>query len=213
MNQERGLYSARGVRPETVWRPWRVTAKIPETDDVTTFVVERVDDRLVKSSLPGQYVTVNMLMPDGIRQPRQYSLTRADDGRHRQFSVKRVRGNDKPDGEVSTLLCDSVAVGDVLTMSLPFGDVVLDDSGHPAVFISGGIGVTPMAGMLSHLAQAESRLPISLLHADLDEQSFPLRHQIVDDIRALPDARVHVWYERGAASELAVDGVHAAPWI
>jgi nitric oxide dioxygenase len=24
INQERGLYSARGVRPETVWRPWRV---------------------------------------------------------------------------------------------------------------------------------------------------------------------------------------------
>ncbi len=209
VNQERGLYSARGVRPETVWRPWRVIEKIPETQDVTTFVVERIDDRLVKSSLPGQYVTVNMLMPDGVRQPRQYSLTRADDGRHRQFSVKRVRGTDKPDGEVSTLLCDAVGVGDVLTMSLPFGDVVLDDSGHPAVFISGGIGVTPMAGMLSHLAQAGSRLPITLLHADLDEQSFPLRQQIVRDIRALPNARMHVWYERGGGSQLAVDGVHS----
>ena len=30
-------------------------------------------------------------MPDGVRQPRQYSLTRADDGEHRQFSVKRVQ--------------------------------------------------------------------------------------------------------------------------
>jgi nitric oxide dioxygenase len=208
VNQERGLYSARGVRPETVWRPWRVINKIRDTEEVTTFVVERVDDRLVKSSLPGQYVTVNMLMPDGVQQPRQYSLTRADDGRSRQFSVKRVRGNGKPDGEVSSLLCDTVEVGDVVTMSLPFGDVVLDDSGHPAVFISGGIGVTPMAGMLSHLAQAESRLPITLLHADSDEQSFPLRHQIVDDIRSLPNASVHVWYEHGSTSELAVDGVH-----
>ena len=119
VNQERGLYSARGVRPQTVWRPWRVIEKSLETNEVTTLVVERIDDRLVKSSLPGQYVTVIMLMPDGVRQPRQYSLTRADDGRHRQFSVKRVRG--KPDGEVSTLLCDAVEVGDVVTMSLPFG--------------------------------------------------------------------------------------------
>jgi nitric oxide dioxygenase len=69
VNQERGLYSARGVRPETVWRPWRVIEKISETSEVTTFVVERIDDRLVKSSLPGQYVTVNMPMPDGVRQP------------------------------------------------------------------------------------------------------------------------------------------------
>jgi nitric oxide dioxygenase len=209
VNQERGLYTARGVRPETVWRPWRVAEKIPETDDVTTFVVERIDDRLVKSSLPGQYVTVNVPMPDGVRQPRQYSLTRADDGRHRQFSVKRVRGNGQPDGEVSNLLCDSVDVGDVVTMSLPFGDVVLDDSGHPVVFVSGGIGVTPMAGMVSHLVQAGSGLPLTLLHADLDERSFPLRRQIIDDLHALPDAKVHLWYERGAHSDLAVDGVHA----
>ena len=128
INQERGLYSARGVRPETVWREWEVAEKIQETDDVVTFRMRRTDDRLVKTSLPGQYVTVQVPMPDGVRQPRQYSLTRADDGEHRQFAVKRVRGDDKPDGEVSNLLCDHVQVGDRLTMSLPFGDVVLDDS-------------------------------------------------------------------------------------
>src|SRR3954469_4775932 len=148
IHTERGLYSARGVRPETVWRDWRVVEKVPETDDVVTFRVERVDDRLVKTSLPGQYVTVQVPMPDGVRQPRQYSLTRADDGRHRQFSVKRVHGAGAPDGEVSTLLCTSVDVGDTLTLSLPFGDVVLDDSGRPVVFVSAGIGITPMAGML-----------------------------------------------------------------
>ena len=91
-NIERGLYSARGVRPQTVWRPWRVDQKVAETEDVISFVVRRIDDRLVKTSLPGQYVTVRMEMPDGTTQPRQYSLTRADDGEHRQFSVKRVHG-------------------------------------------------------------------------------------------------------------------------
>jgi nitric oxide dioxygenase len=107
INQERGLYSARGVRPETVWRDWEITNKIRETDDVTTFIVKRIDDRLVKTSLPGQYVTVKVAMPDGVTQPRQYSLTRADDGEHRQFSGKRVHGVDKPDGELSNLLCES----------------------------------------------------------------------------------------------------------
>ena len=90
INQERGLYSARGVRPDRVWRPWEVESKIREAADVVTFIVRRIDDRLVKSSLPGQYVTVKVLMPDGVHQPRQYSLTRADDGEHRHFSVKRV---------------------------------------------------------------------------------------------------------------------------
>ena len=83
INQERGLYSARGVKPQTVWRDWAVEKKIPESPDVMTFVFKRIDDRLVKTSLPGQYVTVQMPMPDGVRQPRQFSLTRADDGQHR----------------------------------------------------------------------------------------------------------------------------------
>jgi nitric oxide dioxygenase len=208
IHQERGLYSARGVRPERVWRDWQVAEKVPETDEVVTFRVRRIDDRLVKTSLPGQYVTVKVQLPDGVHQPRQYSLTAADDGEHRQFSVKRVRGDGKPDGEVSNHLCDVVQVGDTLTMSLPFGDVVLDDW-RPAVFVSAGIGVTPMAGMLSHLRHAGSGLPILLLHADSDEASFALRRQVIDDVRALPNAAVHVWYESGAGSALSVDGVHA----
>src|SRR5215469_12278026 len=67
---ERGLYSARGVKPETSSRRWEVEQKIRETDDVVTFVVKRIDDRLVKPSLPGQYVTVHMPLPDGSHQPR-----------------------------------------------------------------------------------------------------------------------------------------------
>ncbi|MGY1843534.1 globin domain-containing protein [Modestobacter sp. SYSU DS0875] len=209
INMERGLYSARGVRPETVWREWQIAEKVEETPDVVTFRVKRVDDRLVKTSLPGQYVSVKVQMPDGVHQPRQYSLTRADDGEHRQFSVKRVRGGGKPDGEVSNLLCDRAQVGDVLTLSLPFGDVVLDDSGRPVVFVSAGIGITPMAGMISHLTAAGSHLPITVLHADADEESFALRRQVLDDVRSLPGAAMHVWYERGAQSSLPVDGLHA----
>src|SRR3954467_11770994 len=208
INQERGLYSGRGVRPQTVWRQWQVEEKKAEKPDAVPFRLKRIDDRLVRTSLPGQYVTVQVPMPDGLRQPRQYSLTRADDGEHRQFTVKRVRNGGKPDGEVSNLLCDTVDAGDLLTMSLPFGDVVLDDSGRPVVFVSAGIGVTPMVGMVSHLAQAGSRLPITVLHADVDDAHFALRDQLLYDIRSLPGATLHVWYERGASTALPVDGVH-----
>jgi nitric oxide dioxygenase len=205
-NQERGLYSARGVRPEIVWREWQVVEKVRATDDVVVFRLKRTDDRPVRTSLPGQYVTAKVPMPDGIHQPRQFSLTRADDGEHREFAVKRVHGGGKPAGEVSNLLHESVDVGDVLTLSLPFGDVVLDDSGRPLVFASAGIGITPMAGMLSHLVRAGSHFDVRMLHADLDEESFALRQQVLDDVRALTKATLHVWYERGAEGSLPVDG-------
>jgi nitric oxide dioxygenase len=209
INQERGLYSARGVSPDSIWREWEVTEKIRETDDVVTFRFKRTDDRGVRTSLPGQYVTVQVPMPDGVKQPRQYSLTAADDGEHRQFSVKRVTGDGKPAGEVSNLLADRLDVGDRVTMSPPFGDVVLDDSGRPVIFCSAGIGITPMAGMLSHLVAAGSQLDVRLLHADVDEASFALRQQVFADLRTLPRGQMHVWFERGAECTLPVDSVHA----
>jgi nitric oxide dioxygenase len=209
MNHERGLYSARGVTADTVWRRWQVEEKITETDDVVTFVMKRIDDRLVKTSLPGQYVTVLVPMPDGVRQPRQYSLTRADDGQHRYFAVKRLHGGGRPDGEVSNLLHTGIRVGDELTMSLPYGDVVLNDTGRRVVFASAGIGITPMAGMLSHLVTAGSHLPVMLLHADLNERSFALRRQIAGDLAALPNSALHLWYEDGPDTELSIAGVRA----
>ena len=39
------------------------------------------------------------------------------------------------------------------------------------------------------------------------ENAFALRGQIRDDIAALPNASIHVWYEQGAESQLPVQGV------
>ncbi|WXK94771.1 FAD-binding oxidoreductase [Pseudarthrobacter quantipunctorum] len=168
--------------------------RIQETDDVVTFVVERIDERAVKPSLPGQYVTIKMLMKDGVHQPRQYSLTRADDGRHRHFAVKRVHGQGTPDGEMSNLLHNDVKVGDEVVLSAPFGDVVLEYTDRPVVMASAGIGVTPMAGMLSHLVKSGSQRQVMLLHADDSPGSFPLRRQVTEDLALLSDGSMHTWF-------------------
>ena len=210
INKERGLYNAVHLTPDTIWRTWRVAEKIRETDDVVRFVVERIDERDVKPSLPGQYVTIKMTMPDGVQQPRQYSLTKADDGQHRQFAVKRVHGDQTPDGEMSTLLHNDVQVGDEVVLSAPFGDVVLEYTDRPLVMASAGIGITPMAGMLSHLVQSGSQRQVMLLHADDSEASFPLRAQVGDDLEKLADGTLKTWFltpaEAGGASGSAFTG-------
>ncbi|BCW82144.1 globin domain-containing protein [Arthrobacter sp. NicSoilC5] len=210
INKERGLYDAVRLSPETVWRTWRVAEKIQETDDVVSFVVERTDEREVKPSLPGQYVTIRMQMPDGVLQPRQYSLTQADDGQHRRFAVKRVRTEGAPDGEMSSLLHDHVNVGDEVTLSAPFGDVVLEYTDRPVVLASAGIGVTPMAGMLSHLVKSGSQRKVLFLHADDSPASFALRNQVTADLAALPDASLHTWFLNPDGGGSSADGsVHS----
>ena len=210
INKERGLYSAVHLSPETIWRTWRVARRIRETDDVVTFVVERTDERDVKPSLPGQYVTIKMPMHDGVHQPRQYSLTRADDGHHRHFAVKRVRGLQTPDGEMSNLLHDEIHEGDEVVLWAPFGDVVLEYTDRPVVLASAGIGITPMAGMLSHLVKSGSQRRVMLLHADDRPASFPLRAQVTDDLARLPDASLNTWFLEPATAGTDAAGTAAA---
>ncbi|MEO5313510.1 FAD-binding oxidoreductase [Pseudarthrobacter sp. CC12] len=205
INKERGLYDAVRLSPETVWRTWRVAEKIQETEDVVSFVVERTDEREVKPSLPGQYVTLRMQMPDGVLQPRQYSLTQADDGQHRRFAVKRVRAEGAPDGEMSNLLHDHVKVGDEVTLSAPFGDVVLEYTDRPLVLASAGIGITPMAGMLSHLVKSGSQRKVLFLHAADSPASFALRNQVTADLAALADASLTSWFLEPAGEGSSAD--------
>lgn len=199
INKERALYAAVDLNPDEIWRTWEVVGRTEETPDVVSFVVKRTDPRPTKPSLPGQYVSLKKEMGDGVHQLRQYSLTKADDGDHRQFAVKRVAGVDgAPDGEMSNLLHSSLKVGDRVQLSAPFGDVVLSYSNRPAVLASAGIGITPMAGMLSHLAKAGADRKVHLLHADAKPGSFALRRQVEESLAALPGGRLDVWFETPA---------------
>ena len=98
---------------------------------------------------------------------------------------------------MSTLLHDHVNVGDEVTLSAPFGDVVLEYTDRPVVLASAGIGITPMAGMLSHLVKAGSQRKVAFLHADDSPGSFALRNQVTADIAALPDASLNAWFLNG----------------
>ncbi|WP_166790101.1 hypothetical protein [Cryobacterium sp. Sr3] len=117
---------------------------------------------------------------------RRTSLTRADDDLHRQFSVKRVHGLKTPEEEVSNLLHSSLQIGDEVVLSARFGDVVPEFTGRPVVLASAGIGVTPMAGMLSHLVMTGSQRKVAFLHAGNSANTFALRNQIRADLANFP---------------------------
>ncbi|GGQ13951.1 hypothetical protein GCM10010266_41370 [Streptomyces griseomycini] len=109
-------------------------------------VPEDVRDPLpeVPRARAGRYVSVRVLVPDGAHQLRQYSLSSDLGDELRRITVKRVAGADgAPDGEVSDLLHERTAVGDELTLSVPFGDVALDDADTPLVLVPAGIGCAP----------------------------------------------------------------------
>lgn len=195
---EKRLYEEQGG--SHTWRPWEVVERITETPDVVTFRLRPVDDGPVRGFLPGQYVSVRTELPDGARQIRQYSLSGAPDASIRQISVKRVPGDATiPEGEVSNHLHARIHEGDVLELSEPCGDLALEDAPDCPLFLaSAGIGVTPMAAMLAHLATTDHQNPVTVVHADRSPDHHALRTDHETYAAKLPEAAVHLWYEQDA---------------
>jgi nitric oxide dioxygenase len=139
-------------------------------------------------------------MPDGAHQIRQYSLTRGrSDGW--AISVKAVPaavaedGTEIPEGELSNFLHRNVFEGDELRVSLPFGDLVLDERDDPLLLVSAGIGCTPIIGVLHYLTHSSTERPVTVLHADRSPARQAHRRELAELVAALPGATLRHWYE------------------
>ncbi|MEU3898953.1 globin domain-containing protein [Streptomyces sp. NPDC045251] len=217
---ETRLYQEAGVGEGEVWRPMEITGRREETPDAVSLVLRPADGGPTRPFLPGQYVSVRSSLPDGSRQIRQYSLSAAPGRTDWRITVKRVQGDGRPEGEVSSWLHAHARPGDVLTVSAPFGDLALAEDDGPLLLASAGIGVTPVLAMLDHLAATGSARPVTVVHADRSPADHPHRQEHLDLVRALPGARLHLWYEEpgdaapeAAAGRADVTGLELPPGL
>ncbi|MGW1190714.1 globin domain-containing protein [Streptomyces sp. NPDC002559] len=192
---EERLYAQQGVVAGDVWREWEVVARIEETADVATFQLRPADGVPAPAFRPGQYVSVQVELPDGAHQIRQYSLSSAPGSRLRSITVKRVHEAGAPDGEVSNHLYTEIGAGDRLRVSAPYGDLALDSADVPLLLASAGIGCTPMLSMLEHLAALDHRAPVTVVHGDRSPATHAMRTDHALLTEKLPAATAHFWYE------------------
>src|SRR5690606_39717234 len=65
------------------------------------------------------------ILPDGVRQPRQYTLSSASGSDALRITVKRVRAEDgRPAGQVSSFLHEHAVPGAVFDVTKPAGDEI-----------------------------------------------------------------------------------------
>ena len=189
-------YQHSGVPDDVVWRPWSVVRRDEQVVDTVSFTLQPADGGSVPGFAPGQYTAVGVTLPDGARRLRHYTLTRAPDGDGVRITVRRLRGeNGAPDGEVSSYLHDSVAVGDVLDLGPFVGDVTLDTSMVPLILISAGVGITYTAALLDHVARNQPDRPVISVHADRSPGSHALMNEIASGAALLTSFRQFTWYE------------------
>jgi len=191
---EEGLYA--GAANDKPLAPWTVIGKDAAGTDALTFTLAPADDTPVSPALPGQYVSVTVGMPDGIRQVRQYSLS-AGTATTRVFTTKL-----DADGEVSPALHRDVQIGDTLILSNPCGDITLTEGDSPLILASAGIGCTPSASILRSLVESDSKREVIVLHAESTLERWALRDQMSEDVALLEAAELELWLE------IPSDGAH-----
>ena len=201
IGEEAGLYRAAGVRAGDVWRRLRVAARREETADVAVLDLVSADRSPLPAARAGQYVAVQVALPDGARQIRQYSLVSAPGAGQWTVAVKHERGGPAaPDGEVSTRIHTTVRTGDTLDVSLPFGGLTLQPGDGPLLLASAGIGCTPMTAMLRGLVAEGSQRQVTVVHADRSPGAHAFAAEQAGLVAALPAAQQVLFYEEPGSS-------------
>jgi ferredoxin-NADP reductase/MOSC domain-containing protein YiiM len=179
-----GLTATSGLPPAwSGFRLLRVSRKIRESSSVISLVLESVDGRPLTAPLPGQFIVLRLRpAPDAPALMRSYSLSSEPSAERYRVSVKR-----EPSGTAGAYIDDQLQAGDVVDVSAARGSFTLRPGDAPVVFLSAGIGATPVLAMLHALAAEASLREVWWLHGARDRRE----HSFANEIRILLQALVH----------------------
>ncbi|PLS07264.1 NO-inducible flavohemoprotein [Neobacillus cucumis] len=178
------------------FRNFVVDRKVVESDVITSFYLKPEDQRDIASFNPGQYISIKLeIAGEKFTHIRQYSLSDAPGKEYYRISVKKESGTANPDGMVSNYLHDHVNEGDILKVSAPAGDFILDtNKTTPVVLLSGGVGLTPMMSMLKTVVEVQPERKVTFVHAASNSNVHALRSE-VEELTALDYVNSYVFYD------------------
>ncbi|KAA0547993.1 NO-inducible flavohemoprotein [Bacillus sp. BGMRC 2118] len=179
------------------FRNFIVDRKVQESEVITSFYLKPEDQHSIATFIPGQYISIKLKVEgEQYEMIRQYSLSCSPNDQFYRISVKREdQVGDKAAGVASTYLHQQVKAGDVLQISAPAGDFVLDtEKLNPVVLISGGVGLTPVVSMLHTLAKRQPEREVTFIHAAINSKVHALREEVAE-LAKKPTIQSFVCYE------------------
>jgi ferredoxin-NADP reductase len=166
-----------------------VLAVLEETAEIKTFRLARPEGFVFT---PGQFLMVRVHV-EGKHLVRCYSISSPPGAEGiLEISVKRQ-------GLVSGTLHATLRPGSQLSIEGPRGGFVYpagDD--RPLVLLAGGVGITPLMGMLRHAVAAEPNRPVTLLFSVKAEEDIVYREELRLLARRHPQLRLAIALSRGA---------------
>jgi ferredoxin-NADP reductase len=145
----------------------RITGRQPVAEDVVTLDLAPVDGAALPAWEAGAHIDLEVA--DGTE--RQYSLVTTTDAGHWRVAVLR-----EPSGRGGSLAVHEVLrVGDEVMVGGPRNHFGFDP-GRPAVFVAGGIGITPIRAMIATAEAAGT--PWELHYAGRSRTRMPFAEEL-----------------------------------
>ena len=185
--------------PPAAWagfRTLRVSRIDQESRTVFSLSLASPDARELPMPLPGQYVVLSLTTRAGAPPLlRSYSLSGLPATDHYRISIKL-----EEHGAASTYLRNSIRVGDSLEVSAPRGAFTLRSDERPAVFLSAGVGVTPVLAMLHALAATRSVREVWWLYGARSAAEHPFSRECQKLLGQLPRSCRYIVYSQESSS-------------
>ena len=180
--------------PEVAWQGFRalkVVDVVKESDDVKSLLLSASEPPYLVPPAAGSFVVLRLPSASGNGTvARSYSISNIGEEGVYRVSVKLGSG----DG--SRYIHSSVHAGDVLEVSAPRGAFTLRSDEKPIVFLSAGIGVTPVLGMLHQLVanRAADNRDVYWIYGARNGAEHPFASEVRHLLEALPHTHVLIAY-------------------
>lgn len=135
------------------------------------------------SFYPGQFwdVELRVKVSDGRGKVRAFTIASSPTEDFLMITSKKGISDFK-------VFMQNLKPGDFIDVSHPAGTFILDES-EPAVFITGGIGVTPFRSMIKYVFDNNIKTPIILLYANSND-NFLFKQELNEWQKQLPNLEI-----------------------
>ena len=128
-----------------------------ETEDCSSLILEKPKGF---SFYAGQYLDVKLLVNDPLGNTRAFTISSSPTEDFLMISPKKGITKFKK-------ALENLKIGDIITTSHPAGTFILDET-ESAIFIAGGIGITPFRSMIKYALDQKLITPITLIYSNSD---------------------------------------------
>lgn len=128
-----------------------------ETSNSSSFIFEKPKEF---NFYPGQYLDIELPIDDPHGKTRAFTISSSPTEDFLMITPKKGISNFKK-------YLYSLHPGDIISTSHPVGTFILDET-ESAVFLAGGIGITPFRSIINYVLDQKLSTPITLLYLNSD---------------------------------------------